>query len=227
MAQAKQWDNEYKRNRLVTGSNEPQREFKRFLRYLKKNHHLTPDGLTVLDLGSGTGKNSLYLAEHGAIVTGYEIAGTAITIANERAKELGLDATFLEHNFGQPFPLPNNSVDLVLDIMASNSLTEAERAVYLHETARVLRPGGFCFVRLLARDGDKHAETLLTTNPGKETGTYILPEVGITERVLTKQEYIDYYSPLFSVLSLKRTSGYTRMSDRIFKRQYWVAYLQK
>jgi SAM-dependent methyltransferase len=227
MAQSKEWNQEYLNNQLVTGSSEPQNDFKRFLKYLKKTVKLELDNLHVLDLGSGTGKNSNYLAEAGAKATGLEISKAAIKIANVRTLELGVAATFIEKSFGEDFPFPDQSFDLVLDIMSSNSLTESERQIYLSEVNRVLKPRGHFFVRLLALDGDKNAATLIRTQPGVEAGTYRLPKVGITERVLTEKEFRQYYEKDFTINKLERKSGYPRVDDRLFKRQYWVAYLQK
>lgn len=226
MPQQNEWDEEYRNNRLVTGSAEPQNDFKRYLKYLKKNHTIKPEGLKVLDLGSGTGKNSIYLAEREAIATGLEISATAIKIAKERAAECDVEPAFIHQSFGKPFPFTDNSFDLALDIMSSNSLTEPERKNYLQEVSRVLLPGGHFFVRLLALDGDRHAEALLKNHPGKEPGTYILPSVNITERVLSRDEFIQYYSPLFDILKLEKKSSYAHVEERIFKRQYWLGYLQ-
>jgi ubiquinone/menaquinone biosynthesis C-methylase UbiE len=226
MTQQSKWDEEYKSNRLVTGSNEPQNDFKRFVKYLRKKCEVEIDGLRVLDLGSGTGKNSIYLAENGAIATGIEFSQTAINIAKERSKENSLNTNFIQKSFGESFPFKDNSFDLTLDIMSSNSLTEGEREVYLREVHRVLKPGGYFFVRLLALDGDKHAETLLKTRPGNEKGTYKLPDVEITERVLSKEEFTKYYSPFFDFIKLEKKSGYMNVNGRLFKRNYWIAYLQ-
>lgn len=227
MAQQNEWDQEYKNNLLITGSAEPQNDFKKFFKYLKKTQEVDFENLRVLDLGSGTGKNSIFLAERGASVTGLEISKTAIAIAEKRAHAQGVQPTFIEKSFGERFLFPENSFDLVLDIMSSNSLTTAERKLYLAEVSRTLVPGGYFFIRLLALDGDKHAETLLKTHPGNEPGTYCLPEVNIIERVLSESELRDYYEPFFTIKKLQRKSGYARVGERIFKRQYWVGYLQK
>lgn len=227
MAQAKEWDREYNKNLLVTGGSEPQNDFKRFLKYLKKEAKVDLSDLRVLDLGSGTGKNSIFLASEGAIATGIEISKTAIKIAKERAKEAGVTTTFIEQSFGTYLPFKNSAFDLALDIMSSNSLTESERTIYLSELDRVLASNSYFFVRLLALEGDKNAATLLKTHPGSEAGTYHLPEVGITERVLTEKEFRQYYEPLFHIHKLERKSGYAKVGDRLYKRQYWVGYLQK
>ncbi len=227
MAQSHEWDKEYQNNRLVTGSNEPQNDFKRFYKYLRKIGTQTIDTLHVLDLGSGTGKNSIFLAERGATVTGLDISQTALSLAKKRAVEADVETTFIHQSFGEVYPFENNSFNLVLDVMSSNSLSEGERSVYLSEVDRVLSPGGHFFVRLLARDGDKHAETLIRTHPGTEPGTYRLPEVGIVERVLSEKEFRAYYEPLFTIVKLERKSGYMRVGKRLYKRQYWIGYLQK
>jgi len=227
MAQRNEWEKEYQDSKLVTSSQEPQNDFKRYYKFLKKVENVDFEGLRVLDLGCGTGKNSIFLAERGAICTGLEISETALKLGQQRARENNLFVTFLNKSFGDTLPFEDSSFDLVLDIMSSNSLTENERKTYLKETSRVLAPGGHFFVRLLALDADKNAQTLLKTHPGKEPGTYRLPEVGVTERVLTKQEFIDYYSPYFTILKLEKKSGYAHVGDRLFKRNYWIAYLQK
>lgn len=228
MPQAKNWDQEYQNNNLVTNSTEPQNDFKKFVKYLRKTEKVSVDGLNVLDLGSGTGKNSIFLGERGAQTTGLEISDTAIDLAKSRTAEAVLtDTKFIKQSFGEKFPFENDSFDLTLDIMSSNSLSESEREIYLSEVNRTLKPGGFFFVRLLALDGDKNAQRLLQDFPGNEPGTYVLPEVGITERVLTRDEFESYYSPFFNILKLEKNSSYVHMKDNLYKRNYWVAYLQK
>tara|TARA_B100002051_G_scaffold147570_1_gene139648 strand:- start:13389 stop:14078 length:690 start_codon:yes stop_codon:yes gene_type:complete len=228
MAQSKAWDKEYQTNNLVTNSTEPQNDFKKFIKFLRKEQKVDISTLKVLDLGSGTGKNSIFLAERGANCTGLEISDTAIGLAKKRAAESNLtETTFIKQSFGETFPFSDATFDLALDIMSSNSLTEAERALYLEEVARTLKPQGFFFVRLLALDGDKHAQTLIKDHPGAESGTYVLPEVGITERVLTRDEFIAYYSPFFNILKLEKNSSYAHVKNTKYKRHYWVAYLQK
>ncbi len=49
----------------------------------------------VLDVGCGTGENALFLAGRGHIVWGVDSAPTAIGIARKKAKERGINATFL------------------------------------------------------------------------------------------------------------------------------------
>ena len=50
----------------------------------------------VLDAGCGTGEHTLMAAALGLEATGFDVAATAIAIANTKARDRGLDARFLQ-----------------------------------------------------------------------------------------------------------------------------------
>ncbi len=227
MPQTEAWEKEYRKPQLVTGKAEPQNDVKRYLKYLKKDEKISFEGLRVLDLGCGTGRNSNHLASLGAIITGFEISATALKIAKDRAVEAGLKVDYQKRSIGEAFSLEEASVDLALDITSSNSLNEKEREVYLSETHRTLSVGGHFFVRALCKDGDTNVKELLKNSPGKETDTYINTEMHLTERVFSKEDFIKTYSKYFSITRLEKKSGYSRFGGRIYKRNYWLAYMKK
>ncbi len=227
MSQFKVWENEYRNPKLISNSNEPQLDFKHFVKWMRKTKHVSLDGLRVLDLGSGTGKNSLFLAERGSITTGIELSKTAVKMATERAREKDLTANFFEGDIGVKFPFADNSFDLIIDVVSSNSLTEIERANYLQESHRVLVPGGLMYVKALCKDGDKHSQNLIEKFPGQEKNTYILPEIGITERVFEKVEVEKIYSQYFQINKIESKTSYTEVAGKSYKRHFWLLYLQK
>jgi SAM-dependent methyltransferase len=227
MPQTSAWENEYRNPKLVTKKAEPQNDVKRFLKFLKKEEKIDIEGLNVLDLGCGTGRNSNYLAEIGAHVTGLEISRTAIDLAQTRAKELGVNVDYKIQNIGASYPFTDKSFDLLLDVTSSNSLNEHEREIYLKETNRVLKPEGYFFVRALCKDGDSNVKNLLKISPGKEYDTYINKEMDLVERVFNKEDFIATYSKYFSIVTLEKKSGYAHFNGRIYKRNYWLAYLKK
>src|SRR4029077_11290782 len=49
----------------------------------------------VLDAGCGTGENALHIASLGLRVVGVDVAGTALSIAREKAADRGVDADFV------------------------------------------------------------------------------------------------------------------------------------
>jgi SAM-dependent methyltransferase len=178
----------------------------------------------VLDLGCGTGRNSNYLAENGNNVIGMEISRTAISLAKDRAEVLGVSVDYRLSNIGEPYKIEDSSIDIVLDVTSSNSLNEAGREVYLSEVRRVLKSGGYIFVRALCKDGNKNVKNLLKSNPGKEYDTYIIKEIGLTERVFSRDDFVKIYSQYFKILKLEKKTNYTTFNNRIYKRDYWLAY---
>ncbi len=227
MSQFTAWEREYKKPKMITNSDEPAVAFKDFVKWLKRKEGVDLSVLSVLDLGAGTGKNAIYLAERGAKVFGIELSKEAVKISKERAKKAGVSADFREGSFGESIDFSDESFDLVLDVTSSNSLDEKEREVYLKETLRVLKPGGYMFVRALCKDGDKNALNLLKLSPGKEHDTYFMKDIDLYERVFSRIDFEKLYSKDFDILKLEKDSSYTTVGDRKYKRNFWLAYLKK
>lgn len=221
------WEKEYRNPKLVTGHDKPQSFFVKFLKYLKKERGVVFKGLNVLDLGSGTGRNAIALALKGSRVVAMEISDTAVNIAKKRAEKVHTDVRYINQSIGEKYPLEDESFDLVVDITSSNSLNEKERETYLSEVNRVLKKDGIFFVRALCRDGDKNAKYLLKNNPGRENDTYIMPNTGFVERVFSESDFKELYSKYFKILKLEKTESYPTVGDRVFKRKFWLATMQK
>lgn len=227
MAQEQVWDREYRNSKFLTKENKPQSDVVRFVQFLKKEEKVIPESLNILDLGSGSGRNSFYFAEMGNTVTGLEISKTAVGLANEYAKEAGLDINYIKQSIGENFPTEDDSVDITLDITSSNSLAESEREVFLSETNRVLKSGGYFFTKALCKEGDENAKYLIKNNPGKEKDTYIMPEVGVTEKVWTKEDFIKTYEKYFKIIRMEKKTSYTKINNRSYKRNFWIVYMKK
>ncbi len=225
--QGNTWEREYRNPLLVTKKEDPQSDTLRFLKYLKKERKYKVEEKNILDLGCGTGRNSNYLAEEGNSVIGIEISKTALSLAKTRAKNLGVSVDYRIGDIGDKYDIKDSSIDIVLDVTSSNSLNEKGRAVYLEEVNRVLKTGGYVFVRALCKDGNKNVKNLLKNSPGSEYDTYIIKEIGLTERVFSKEDFIKMYSQYFKILNLEKKTSYTTFNNRIYKRDYWLAYLTK
>ncbi len=226
MTQESVWDSEYRNSKLLVKENLPSADVVRFVKFLKKEN-FNIENSQVLDLGSGMGRNSFYFADLGAKVMGLEISKTAIDIAEENAKNAGLDIQYIKKSIGEKFSVQDNSVDILLDVTSSNSLNEGEREVYLSETHRVLKSNGYFFVKALCKDGDANAKYLLKNFPGTEKDTYIMPELGVTERVWNKEDFIKTYEKYFSIIQMDRKTSYSRMNNRVYKRNFWIVYMKK
>jgi SAM-dependent methyltransferase len=211
----------------------PQKSFLNFLKFLKKERvsmvgsSKADAPLKILDLGSGNGKNSIFLAKKGYKVFGLEFSKNAIKLARkleEKNKEeiriFNGEIKFFEKSIGENFNFSDESFDIILDITSSNSLNEKERENYLEESFRVLKNGGYFFARGLLKDGDKNAKFLLKSFPAKEKNTYKIPEFNLIERVFEKKELEEAYGKFFKILKFKKETHYTTYGNKKFKRNF-------
>jgi ubiquinone/menaquinone biosynthesis C-methylase UbiE len=100
------------------------------------------NGRDVLELGSGTGKNTVYFAEHARHVTALDFSAAMIARAHSRLATSNV--TFVQHDVRELWPLDAASVDVV----AANLILEHvhDLAPVFFEAARILRPKGQLFV---------------------------------------------------------------------------------
>jgi ubiquinone/menaquinone biosynthesis C-methylase UbiE len=99
-------------------------------------------GQTVLDLGCGTGGDSLVLAQHGLEVVGLDYSHEAIAQAHEKARAAALPVVFLQGDMTEPLPFSDQHFDLVMSNVAFHSFPDRLLHAILREIERVLRPGG-------------------------------------------------------------------------------------
>ena len=104
--------------------------------------------LTVLDLGSGTGRFTPLLAgEFGGPVYGVEPSVRMREVAEEHAGDA--EVTYLAGSATE-IPLPDRSCDLILLFLVLHHVRD--HATAAAEIARVLRPGGRVLIRSLFPD---------------------------------------------------------------------------
>lgn len=221
------WDREYQKPKLVTKGDKVQSDVLAFLKFLKKEEQYLLENKNILDLGCGTGKNTNYLQSLNNNLVGIDISKVALDIARERAKKLNLSTEYILGDIAKDFDFGDSHFDIALDVTSSNSLDEAGRDKYLKEVNRVLKKGAYFFVRALSKDANKNVKNLLKMSPGKEKDTYIIKEMGLQERVFSRIDFVKLYSQYFEILRLKKKTNYTTFNNRIYKRDYIIAYLKK
>lgn len=94
-------------------------------------------GLSILDLGCGTGRHSVWLARAGAIVTGVDFSEGMLEEARRKAAGT---VRFLAHDLHQPLPFADSVFDRVVSGLVLEHLPEL--SAFFAESRRVLRPGG-------------------------------------------------------------------------------------
>jgi len=221
------WNHEYKEAEHFALSETESEDLAKFTRWLHREYGDSILNVTasVLDLGTGNGRNLCWLAEtFGVHGVGYDISSEAIKQARLRAERNKLPLTFEARSIGGVLAVPDESQTLVLDMMTSHFLTHTERLTLIKEIHRVLRPGGFLFYKTFLLDEDRNARRMIIEHPGDEENTYIHPEIGVPEHVSTQEEIEALYGTQFSVRKVERSH---RHKGKFAKRRSITLYLEK
>lgn len=220
------WESEYRNPQFITLGTEPINAVREFAKWLRKKQKVDMTDFTVFDAGCGNGKHVKYLVENFCESgIGYDISQTAIRQANELKGDLPIE--YVVKSIGTKLDIDDESIDLIIDATSSHALSEKERKVFLSETSRILKPGGYYFLRTLAMEGDTNAKNLIKQFPGTEPNTYVLPATEMTERVFSKSDLESDYLTNFTILNIEKTTGYQKWGNQSYKRNYWIVYLQK
>jgi 2-polyprenyl-3-methyl-5-hydroxy-6-metoxy-1,4-benzoquinol methylase len=99
-------------------------------------------GMTVVDLGAGSGQLSIPFARQAARVVAIDISQAMIELLRTNAQTAGL--TNIETRVGpiESIQLPGGSVDLVVSNYALHHLRDPDKALAIKAAAGWLRPGG-------------------------------------------------------------------------------------
>ncbi|MHB1142375.1 MAG: class I SAM-dependent methyltransferase [Sulfuricaulis sp.] len=138
-AQQEHWQKTFFQRPEMFGA-EPSEPARIMLEWLKR------EGKTrLLELGSGQGRDTLFLARNGLRVQALDYTATAVEAINDKARQFSLSesVTALQHDIRQPLPLADESFDACYSHMLyCMALTTSELEFLSREVWRVLRPGG-------------------------------------------------------------------------------------
>ena len=194
------WDQEYTNPEHLSLSEEASGDLAKFTRWLERDTKRTVLNPTssVVDFGCGNGRNMIYFSnQFGMHGVGYDSSAAAI----KEAKRLsdGLPLTYEIRSIVGTFDLADESQIIALDMMSSHFLKKEERTVLRDEIFRVLKPGGYIFMKTFLRDGDLHTKRLLVEAPAEEENAYIHPIIGVQEFVYSEEELRDFLQERFII----------------------------
>lgn len=129
---------------------------------------------SILDLGCGTGRHSIFLAELGFDVTATDISEHGVAITQKRAQEKGLNIKTLCHDM-RKIPFDDNTFDAVLCVWTTGHGLLEDMIAHKNEMVRVTKPNGFIFADYVSKQDRYYGkgieiekDTFINNVPGEE-----------------------------------------------------------
>jgi len=136
----------------------------------------------VLDIGCGTGENSIWLVRQGFEVSGCDLSQTAIETAKQKARDAGVECRFHMADFLVD-PLPDTPFSFLFDRGCLHSVSDLEdRERFIARASELLNENGLWL---------------------SMTGNADEPEREVGPPRLTATELVALVEPRFEILSLK------------------------
>jgi SAM-dependent methyltransferase len=152
------------------------------------------EGRRVLDLGCGTGRHTLALAEAGATVAALD--GSAEMLALARRKLRGHRVDWLRHKFPASLPFADSTFELIVLGLVAEHIEDLDGV--LSEAARVAMPGARCLLSSLHPD---------RTASGQRA-RFIDPATGERRHIATIHRSADEY------LAIAEAAGWSLVESR-------------
>jgi cyclopropane fatty-acyl-phospholipid synthase-like methyltransferase len=149
----------------------------------------------AIDLGCGTGREVIYLAQNGFEVIGVDISPTAIAMAQTAAEKARVSAKFIVDDLTDLSHV-DGKFDLMLDYGALNDLNQAQRDAYMTQVLPLATDASqfvlMCFDNKLSSEeiSDRfgHAYDIERVASKGEAGTrriinvYLMDKSGVTDK---------------------------------------------
>lgn len=176
-----EWNERYKTGVLPWDTNEPDE----YLKELVKSGTITPS--KALEIGCGTGTNSLWMASQGFSVLAVDISQEAIAQAKQKKKDKSPSCDFETMDFLHDESLPC-SFDFVFDRGCFHIYDmESERSLFARQVSRVLKINGI-WVSLIGS----------TEGGARETGPPRRTAIDVIKAIEPYLEIIELRSILFN-----------------------------
>jgi methyl halide transferase len=176
MQQAFKWNDRYQTGDIPWDTGIPSSELQQMIRA----HKVLP--CRALELGCGTGSNSVWLAQQGFEVVGLDIAPVALDQARKRARDAGVSIQFLEADVLAP-PDLGAPFGFFFDRGCYHAVRRDKPTAYAPAVARLLSPGALGLV-LAGNAREPH-----DPGPPVVTEEEIRNELGSIFRILDRHEF--------------------------------------
>ena len=179
----------------------------------------------ALDLGCGTGRNTVYLAQKGVRVDAIDDSLVALGTMRRLVDDLDLRHLIRVHerHLQDPFPFPDGTFDLVLDSYVFCHFTDHQMKVhFLNEAQRVLNPNGR-FVSILFSPEDAYYKQF----PLQIGHVVTDPNNGITKVLYTEKELRALFGSIYEFEYLVKFEFDDMVMGRTYTRCILTSVLRK
>jgi SAM-dependent methyltransferase len=156
---------------------------------------------SVLDLGCGSGRHVIHMAQKGFYVTGLDNAPTGLKLTSEWLQQEHLDADLLLADMRQPLPFGNECFEAVVSTQVIHHALLSNVIATAQEIQRVVYRGGIILISVPARrEVAMEGEASIEIEPNTFVPTSG-SEKGLPHHLFTPDEFRAIF-PQFDVLDL-------------------------
>lgn len=223
------WEKEWSSDDMKTVPNHalltPSNEVVLFRNYLNSLGIIPPK--TLIDIGSGKGRNSIYMAKEGFQVYGIEYISTAVEYSKSYVlkSEMQEFPKFILGDVTKRWKFKSNFFDLAIDSLTTVGLQKNEREKCRNEMYRTLKKGGIALIRVVSSD-DKLEMELMKKYPGGEPNSSLWPDINKFQKNFSEIELREFYQD-FNILVLKKLKKKALKLGRVFTATNWWLIIQK
>lgn len=183
---------------------EPASSVIQFVAWLK-SHGISYKNGRAVDIGSGKGRNSVFLAKEGMSVDGLDYIKEASECALKLAKRSGVEehVRFQTSCIDETWSFDDDTFDIAIDSFSSIDIETLEgRKRCRNEMLRTLKPGGYALVSVCSAD-DEWEKELIANHPGAEPNSTVWPQNGKFQKDYSEKELREFYG-VFEVVMLEK-----------------------
>lgn len=221
---AHDWSAEYEKKGIPSSvRSEPSGSLRTLLSYLDQ-HKVEPG--TAIDIGCGTGRNSIDLAKHGYSVISFDFAKPVIEAFSEALKD-GEFAKSIQpvcQDVTKLWPVTTDSVDVAIDTFCfKHQIPLEHREFYRGELDRTLKAGGH-FLLTLAGLNDGYYK--LFPAPHLGDNAIVDPANGIPSVLYSKDDILEFFGG-FKLVDYKLKAKPSEMHGTVYPRETHLFIFEK
>jgi len=177
----------------------------------------------ILDVGCGSGRNTLALARMGFDAYGMDFVKPAISVLKRRAEKEGLKINAIVQDVTKPWPFPNNFFDAAMVNVVLDSIHRDGRFFIGRELARTLRKNGLVFVYEPSANDGYYSQFI-----GSKSGDrrFVCPDDNIKREIFTKESILEPFRETFDVKFIQERFYEGKMFWRNYRRAWWFVVLE-